>query len=379
MSAGVWVQRIHENSFGSAQFSAGGVSYSNMVTFLQDIPSQFNLNRNPVPIGHRSLEAAWYFQDEIKLRPNLTMRLGLRDEMTNGWTEAAGRCTNYEYDRNFVINTNPTIGDSCLAQNNATALWQPRVGLAWDPTGTGTWAVRAGFGIHNDLQDNLGQRVYINPPYNARETLDVSRGMLPLLPLNKAAALPPTCNAQLVAARQPCSIYSPAGIDPNMFTPTIQGWSFTVERELTKNLMLSVGYVGSQSYHTSLSMDTNTAPPQVCSNPQGCQSGGTLLNGNPVPLNQQGHVPQGTTYMPPGTRPNPYVSNNLAWWDQGTSSYHSLNASLQMRASHGLTFRANYSYAKVMDLNSAILAPSAGNEPPDVFSPYNLKPIFYTL
>ena len=50
-------------------------------------------------------------------------------------------------------------------------LLQPRVGLAWDPTGTGRWAVRAGFGIHNDLQDNLANRTYANPPFNAREQL----------------------------------------------------------------------------------------------------------------------------------------------------------------------------------------------------------------
>src|SRR5206468_3738911 len=61
------------------------------------------------------------------------------------------------------------------------------------------------------------------------------------------------------------------------------------------------------------------------------------------------------------------------WFDLGTSSYHSLNVSLVKRSTRGLTFKTNYTYSKVMDLNSAILAPSAGNEPPDVFSPYNLK------
>jgi hypothetical protein len=155
-----------------------------------------------------------------------------------------------------------------------------------------------------------------------------------------------------------------------MFTPTIQQWTFTVERQLTKNLMLQVGYVGSQSYHTNLSMDTNTAPPQVCVNPQGCLSGGTTASGAPA---KGVLVPLGTTYMAPGTRPNPYVSNTLSWFDEGTSSYHSLNVSLVKRAAHGLAFKANYTYAKVIDLNSAILAPSANNEPPDVFSPYDLK------
>src|SRR5215471_12855567 len=87
----------------------------------------------------------------------------------------------------------------------------------------------------------------------------------------------------------------------------------------------------------------------------------------------EGRVPQGAAYLPPGTRPNPYVSNNTAWIDQGTASYHALNVSLQKRVTHRLAFKANYTYSKVIDLNSAILAPSGENEPADVFSPYNLS------
>ena len=84
-------------------------------------------------LGYRTTEAAWYVQDDIKLRSNFNLRLGLRHEMTNGWNEVAGRCTNYFYDANFVIETNPRIGRSCLDQNHAKLLLQPRVGLAWDP------------------------------------------------------------------------------------------------------------------------------------------------------------------------------------------------------------------------------------------------------
>ncbi len=366
-STGAWIQRIHQNDVGAAQFSAGGVSYLTMLAFLQDVPSQFNLNRNPLGLGYRTTEAAWYLQDEFKLFPNLSVRLGLRHEMTDGWNEVAGRCSNYAFDKNFVISTEPVIGKSCLGQNNAKLLLQPRVGLAWDPTGTGSWAVRAGFGIHNDLQDNLANRTYANPPFNAREQLTGS--LLSLIPLQKTAVLPPTCGPSVP---QPCSIYSPAGVDPNMFTPTIQQWNLTVERSITKDIMIQVGYVGSQSYHTPLSVNANTAYPQVCQNPQGCDSGGTTLQGT-VPRPPYARVPQGTTYMAPGTRPNPYVGNGVTWFDQGTSSYHSLNVSLVKRASHGITFKTNYTYGKVIDLNSAILAPSAGNEPPDVFSPYNLR------
>ena len=144
-----------------------------------------------------------------------------------------------------------------------------------------------------------------------------------------------------------------------------------------KDLMLSVGYVGSQSYHTALSENINSPVPQVCGDQQGCLSGGTGTNGLPAcggaktpacPI-----VPQGTLYHAPGRRPNPYLGNGVTWVDQGTSSYHSLNVSLTKRSSHGLTFKTNYTWAKVIDLNSAVLAPSAGNEPPDVFSPYHLE------
>jgi carboxypeptidase family protein len=391
-SFGGWVQRIQQNLAGQAQGSAVNVAYPTVLAFLQDKPSQAIVVRNPAMVGYRSFEAAWYVQDEIKLRSNLTMRIGLRDEMTNGWNEVAGRCSNYFYDA-FVIQTNPHIGNSCLAQNNALALWQPRLGIAWDPTGTGTWAIRASAGIHNDLLDALGQKAFNNPPFSAREQLTIpAAGFLALLPVNKTAPTPPTCDAGLVAAKTPCSIYQPGGFDPNMFTPTIQMWTFTVERQLTKNLMLSVGYVGSQSYHTNLTMDTNSSRPQLCQDPKGCLSGGVqtngrpygiLANGKPDPNQPPVFAPQGVLYLPPATRPNPFVSNNATYYDEGTSNYNALNVSLVKRVTHGLAFKANYSWSKVMDLNSAALAVTGENEPADVFSPYNLAmnrgPAAYSL
>ncbi len=362
-SAGVWVQRIHQNTAGSGQASGGNVAYPTVLAMLQDQPSQFILNRNPIPVGFRTTEGAWYLQDEMKLKSNLTLRLGLRHEMTDGWNEVAGRCSNFRWDQNFVISTNPVVGKSCLDRNNAKLLLQPRVGLAWDPTGTGTWAVRAGFGIHNDLQDNLSIRIHANPPTNAREQFIAP--LLSLIPLQKAMLPPPTCGP---AVPQPCSIYTPAGVDPNMFTPTVQEWSLTVEREITKDMMLQLSYVGSQSYHTNVTQNVNVAPPLVCQDPQGCISGGTTVGGTPV--SQTAVVPQGTLYMAPGRRPNTYVATGVGYFNQGTASYHSLNASLVKRATRGLTFKTNYTYGKVLDLNSALLAPAGENEPPAIISPY---------
>src|SRR5437016_5164218 len=61
-STGVWVQRVHENSAGAAQVSAGGASYPTMATFLQDLPrNPYNLNRNPQMLGNRMTQGARSF------------------------------------------------------------------------------------------------------------------------------------------------------------------------------------------------------------------------------------------------------------------------------------------------------------------------------
>src|SRR6266516_921318 len=82
---------------------------------------------------------------------------------------------------------------------------------------------------------------------------------------------------------------------------------------------------------------------------------------------------RGRSTTPPGPRPNPNVGNGTQWFDQGTSSYNAMDVSLTKRISHGLVYKANYTYGKAMDLNSAILAPSAGNEPSNLPSPYDRR------
>jgi hypothetical protein len=378
-SAGAWIQYVQQNMYGGAQATAGTANYTTLRDFLQDLPRQFIANSNPQPVYYRSTEGAWYVQDEIKLKRNLTLRLGLREEMTNGWTEAHNHAANYVYDKNDVIQTEPIVGHSALTENNAKALWQPRIGLAWDPTGTGKWAIRAGFGIHHDLQDNIGHRLNANAPFNARLTLTTSPDgstlrLFNVIPIPFGTQAPPSCNAQSPLPLRGCSIFSPGGLDPVMKTPTLQQWSLTVERGFTQNLMLQVSYVGSQAYHVVTAMNRNMARPQVCTDAAGCRSGG-IRSLNPAPV-----VPLGTVYMPytpPANglelRPNPFVGATQSWFYNGTSSYHSANASLTMRATHGITFKTNYTFSKILDINSAFLSTSGVNEPPSVLNPFDMK------
>src|SRR5207247_3609156 len=85
LTMGVWLQTVQQGVFSSVQNNAGTLTYPTLLAMLQDRPTQFQAAPGPVPLNFRTTESAWYFQDEFKLRPNLTVRLGLRDEMTTGW------------------------------------------------------------------------------------------------------------------------------------------------------------------------------------------------------------------------------------------------------------------------------------------------------
>lgn len=365
LALGVWIQRVQENATGASSSTAGTVSYPNLQAFLQDQPTTFTVAPYATLLGFRITQVAWYVQDEIKLRFNLTLRVGLRDEATNGFNEAKGRASIYVYDKNGVISENPRVSSSALTENNARSLWQPRVGLAWDPKGTGKWAVRAGYGIFNDLQDNLSWRVNSAYPYNARIT--ISGPLLSIIPIPAGRPLPPPCNAALRAANQNCAIYQPGGVEPTMHTPTVGEWDFAVEHELAKDLMVHLSYAGSQSYHLVDYMNTNGIHPQVCSSPQGCLSGGTRGTPATAPT-----VPQGTTYVPLGTLPNPFVSYTTSFFYNNVSSYHALNFSLVKRLSNGLSFKMNYTFSKVLDLNSGGASKTAVTSPATNVNPYNL-------
>ena len=122
MSAGAWVQRVQQNMYGGAQYTAGTANYNTLLAFLQDNLTQFFATSNPQPLYFRSTEVAWYLQDDIKLKPNLTLRLGLRDELTNGWNELRGHAANYVFDPNAIIQTDPRIASSAFLENNAKSL-----------------------------------------------------------------------------------------------------------------------------------------------------------------------------------------------------------------------------------------------------------------
>jgi hypothetical protein len=349
ISMGVWMQRMQDNE-DTASRQLGQATFASLTTFLQSTVSSFQVVPNANELGWRSLFGAWYIQDAIKLRPNLTFEVGLRHEFTTGWNEGAGRAANYITDASGVLLTAPRVADSVYTKNNSTKLFGPRASLAWDVFGNGRTAVRSGFGMYYSLIDDLSFLLNSLPPYNG--SLTYAGSLFSFAPLSASTTPPPTCGPGVPT---PCSTYAPQGIQADAQTPAAAEWNLTVEQELSRNTVLRVAYVGSHGYHGLLSIDPNTIAPQICASAAGCLAGGIGAT--------RSTAPQGVQYIPvASTRPNPYLGAGFFWYTEGNSSYNALQADLTHRFSHGLEFRANFTWAKNLDMNSGLTGAQAQNQ-----------------
>lgn len=332
ISGGIWLQRIQSNDqLALGQY--GQATFGSLQNFLQGTVTTFTSVPSPSPLGWRSLEAAWFVEDQIRLAPKFTLSLGFRAESTDGWNEVHGRAATFIYGANGVLQTDPHISDSAFTINRAKFLPQPRVGFGWNPDSAGKTVIRGGFGMYNDLQDGLSYRMDQNAPFNTSITVS----NLPLVDL-------PIAPGQLSSF--PYKVAA-AGVQQDLYTPTVISYTLTVQQQLTPNTLLSVGYAGSHGYHETLSLDPNQAFPITC----------------PAPACPAGLAP-GTTYTPAGTPlANPQLGSAWLWGSQGTSSYNALKVDLRHRFSKGLEFRTVYTWSKSLDNGDTLNASAASNAP----------------
>jgi hypothetical protein len=357
---GAWFQRMQDNE-NAASRRYGQATFTSLTTFLQGTVSNFQIVPNPNELGWRSLFGAFFVEDSFRIRPNLTLQLGLRDEFTTGWNEVAGRAANYIADASGVLQTTPRLGSSVFTENNAKHLLAPRVGLAWDVFGNGRTAIRAGFGVYYSLIDDLAFLINALPPYNGSATF-ANTSLFSFTPILPNAPIPPSCGP---GVPQPCTTYAPQGIQANAKTPAVNEWRFTVEQQLDRNTVLRISYAGEFGYHGFLSVDPNSIPAQLCANTAGCTAGGTGT--------ARTTVAQGAQYIPVGTRPNPYLSGGFFWYTEGNSSYNALQVDVDRRLSRGFEMRANYTFAKSLDVNSALTGAQSNNQPQMVMNRNDLR------
>ncbi len=349
LSFGVWYQRVQAND-SLIQDQYAQASFTNLQTFLQGTISTYTYAPSATPLSWRSNEGALYAEDSIKLRPDLELRLGFREEFTDGWNEAYGRAANYTFGANGVIGTQPVIGNSALTNAKPSFFAAPRAGIAWSPFGSKKTVIRAGAGLYYALVDNLSYRLDQVGPFNtvyAAKNVAVSTILEPT-----TNPITPITGAKIV----------PSGVQSNLQTPTVASYDLKIEQQIAPNTTLSVGYVGSHGYHEILSLDANV-PSNV-----------VICPASPCPSNYAAgsYFYYFSASNPFGGTPalaNPALANSTHWFSEGVSSYNGLEVDVNHQFSHGLAFRGVYTFSKTLDDGDSLNTSVATNSPAFVSNP----------
>ncbi len=286
-----------------------------------------------------------FAQDDIKIRPNLTINVGLRYQIRRGWTETHGNEATFDPTvQNPATGTPGAFWYGTTKANGRNSLqapeyktFLPRVGFSWLPKQAMT--IRGGFGIYaynlslDTYGDGMGALVSASGG-----VADQTNGITPITKfggtgtnLQTGAALPYT------AASSDPARFNGNGVSFNQYhtpTPMIYQYNMAMQNALGSNMVFELAYVGSHANNLNYGTDLNAIPLNHLS-----------LNNNQFrPYSQY----QGITGS----------SNN------GISNYNSLQASMQRRLSHGLSFDVNYTWAHFLDSqDSSSWGSRSGNTP----------------
>ncbi len=356
---GVGVERMQLNYHGVST-PTGQFSFGSLTNFLTNKPDNFSsaLGTGYTPRGLRQTLFGAYLQDDWRLRPNLTLNLGLRYEMVTVPTEVQGKLVNLLNMTDpvhhcaitppppFVPTQCPPIGGP-LFKNPTLHNFEPRVGLSWDPFHNGKTAVRAGFGMFDMLpmtyQFNLMQ--VLAAPFFQLGTVVDNPPTAPLAGTFFAGAFPKLTGASSSTLRGTYIEYTP-------HRNYVMQWNMNIQQELTPSLTAMVGYVGSRGVHMPYrTEDLDMVLPTLT-------SAGYLWPCGPDGSGNQcvkGWLPN-TSVPTKSTTLNPNFGRVAGMFYGGNSFYDALELQLAKKMSHGFQVQGAFTWGKSIDTESGTVA-----------------------
>ncbi|MGH9784296.1 MAG: TonB-dependent receptor domain-containing protein, partial [Terriglobia bacterium] len=278
----------------------GVLEFPDIETFLTGRPSSFS-GATPGSVFNRQMRFStfgFYAQDDWRVRPGLTLNLGLRYEFSNQQNEVSGANVAL---RNITDNQG-TRG--IPFENSSKRNFSPRFGFAWDVFGNSTTALRGGFGLLYDL-GNMGNAFRsgsIVPPLGSLLSLGEEDLQGPFtLPLS----IPPGREGRSFEI-----------LDFHLKQPRLYQWNLTVERQFPWEMALSVSYRGSRGVRLLQLREGNPTTPQI-------RDGQRFWTGNE-------------------SRINPNWEDIVMLTAGGGYWYNGLQVGLSKRATHGLQFQTSY-------------------------------------
>jgi len=409
-------------------------NYPGYLLGLDDSYSQGSAQRENV----RNTGLYLFAQDSWRIKPSLTLNYGLRWELDTPLADALHHVQTFRPGQNSTVypcTLSAADQANLLASTCAAAgvlptglvvpgdagvpagltqtyykAFAPRIGLAYSLNSKTT--IRGGWGLfYNPMEQLVLEQFGAEPPFGGSTFLPATFMNTPFISQTGAVSpnpfngilSPPRGTPQDWASFRPMLLYG--DFQPKLRTQYSAQYNLNFQRELARNLVAQIGYVGSQGHRLLASHDINAANPQTCldimtlaaDNSANVSSYGSAASCGPFAEDNQYsvtlpsnvgsllpngfHLPAGGTVTTPGQslyfvglRPYstptcnpltggpgngcpadgvPVFTNIFAEDTIAASAYNSLQASLEKRFSHGLQMQAAYTWSKSLDWASS--------------------------
>jgi hypothetical protein len=296
-------RRFYNNNFN---LDTGSFTFPNVDRFIRGEANAFSITQGDRSSAIIQNAFGFYVQDNFKVRPNVTLELGLRYDWNMTPTERYDRFVVFDHLTRQFVRVGEGI-DKVYKENNKN--FQPRLGIAWDPFGDGKTSIRAAYAILADQPvTNVVTPLTSNPPLARPLTI---------------TGLVNFSNAGDIAG---AAGLAPPNVDPNFDNAYVQSWNLNIQRELGRDLGVTIGYFGTKGTHLRLARNINQP-----------------INGVRPIASVSGSSP---------IRPNATLTNIVQAEGTGNSNYNALWLTATKRLSRGFQFNASYTFSKSIDYNS---------------------------
>ena len=333
---GLELHRYRVDTSSSSQ--NGGIwTFNSLESFLQGGPAGTNLvvglpgytNRREF----RQTLAGLYLQDDYKLRPRLTVNLGLRYEFASQLRDQTGR---HVYLPDPLHDTSPRTGEFLLANNPSKRTFSPRIGFRWSPVAGGDTVFQAGAGIYYDHilgYTHVGRRatypsfpVVVVPNFDSRATF------------------PDAVSAAALAG----------GFIPRVVlmdylhskTPTIYRYSASVQQHLRGEWDLQIAYVGARGNHLFRRLEANQFPVPVT------RPDGSLFFPDDCTERLRLNLAPSPLCRPSAGPVNPAFGSLDFLNTDAQSFFNTLQLTANKRLSRGFSVQTSYTFSKSVDEDS---------------------------
>ncbi|HOL72545.1 MAG TPA: TonB-dependent receptor, partial [Bryobacteraceae bacterium] len=325
-----------------------------LTDFARGYTSSFSQS-NTARQGYRTKHAAFFFQDDWKVRPRLTLNLGLRWEFFQPIYEVHDQVVAFRLGQQSTVFPSAPAGlvypgDKGISRATYPADYTdfgPRFGFAWDVFGNAKLALRGGYGLFYDAPiTELTLQFLGVPPYGTRTALTSTFYRAPY-ELNMSGGRPaPRPNPFPFVPVRPGEYFdyrtvAPIGmtfIDPGFQTPYGQQANLNLQYQMAADWMLDVGYVWSNGVHLLGRRQFNYAIPGPGATTANTHARRILNINNPLNEEYGGAVWGNLRYQ----------ATDL------NSSYNALQVMVTKRMSYGLTMTHAYTWGHAIDTASGL-------------------------